>query len=347
MRNGRGLPTFGSQRRAPKGPTGHRSVNARSVGCCIAFVALAMLIGLSSATAWHRSVGEVLRQLEEQSVALTQTHDAVRRVLSKQAEMVGNIAKLESDSAGVIESHLGADLRKLTVSLNDVRAQGDLLRTTEASIKSELVSMKHSIENILRNEAASRARSALGLDAQTGLKPLKEDLDVVSRQLDTLAQLAAMIRKQGATLKAVATTSEANRASVEAVRADVAETVSRLRKRDAPLGGQVVLGEPTAARAAGSPPLGGGSTVAALSKRIKTAQQLNAMSHLASGEASGEASAEASGAGAAALTGSSLGTVPPAADSASVSDDGQHVGAGAAAADATGAVDPATPPAAT
>ena len=328
------LPSHGSPRRAPKGGAGNRLLSARSVGCCIAFVALVVLIGLSSATAWSRSVGAVLRELEAASEAQTQTHDVVRRVLSKQAEMVGNIAKLEADSAGVIESHLGADLRKISVALNDVRAQGDLLRTTETSVQSELASMKHSIESILRNEAASRTRSKPGVDAQTGLKPLKDDLDVVSRQLDTLAQLAAMIRKQGATLQAVATASEANRANIDAVRADVAETVYRLRKRDGPLDGHQLLTEQApAARAPSSTPApAGGSAVAALSKRIKIAQRLNAMSHLASDEAGG--------AGAAALAGSSLGAVPP-ADSAGVIDHGQPGGA-AAAAHATDAAEHAT-----
>ena len=158
---------------------------------CYGLVVVLVLGG--AATAWSRSFGAVMAKLDATLAAQSASHELGRKLLAKQAEMVANMARVEAESASLLESHIGADIRKVQVGLNDVQAREDLQATQDKSMKAEMGSIKHSIENMVRGAATRGKRDAAS--SKSGLKPIEDNLDVVSRQLDTLAQLAAMIRK--------------------------------------------------------------------------------------------------------------------------------------------------------
>ena len=294
----------GADRSKSKGNPGGGSVLPRGFLCTLVCYGLVVVLVLGgAATAWSRSFGAVMAKLDATLAAQSASHELGRKLLAKQAEMVANMARVEAESASLLESHIGADIRKVQVGLNDVQAREDLQATQDKSMKAEMGSIKHSIENMVRGAATRGKRDAAS--SKSGLKPIEDNLDVVSRQLDTLAQLAAMIRKvsvaQAESKAAMAQSSAAHAtalqqaaATLSSLHADNVASVAQIRqlRNDVDTIKRSTQATTTAA-AAGQPPpaavaavaaavatpsaagLAGSGTMAGLQQRMEEAKRAN------------------------------------------------------------------------
>lgn len=264
----------GADRSKSKGNPGGGSVLPRGVCTLVCYGLVVVLVLGGAATAWSRSFGAVMAKLDATLAAQSASHELGRKLLAKQAEMVANMARVEAESASLLESHIGADIRKVQVGLNDVQAREDLQATQDKSMKAEMGSIKHSIENMVRGAATRGKRDAAS--SKSGLKPIEDNLDVVSRQLDTLAQLAAMIRKvsvaQAESKAAMAQSSAAHAtalqqaaATLSSLHADNVASVAQIRqlRNDVDTIKRSTQATTTTAAAAGQPPPAAVAAVAA------------------------------------------------------------------------------------